>query len=98
MEGTDWRTCDHEWAKKWTLQTEFIGTGNTSYQYQCRKCRIYSYAGILYDKLPDKSKSVFLYGNYVMTSAKTVALMQEAEAKKTIKRFKKKHKCKVKGK
>lgn len=57
-----WKTCEHQWMKKGELQSEFVGVGNTSYQYQCSKCGIYSYAGNLYNQLPDKSKSVFLHG------------------------------------
>ena len=55
----DWHTCDHEWNRK--LAGDFVT--KTSYQWQCQRCLVYSYAGPFYDLLPDKSKSVFLYGN-----------------------------------
>jgi len=58
----DWRTCEHKWMKKDDAGSEYLGVGDTAYQYQCSICKIYSYAGKLYDELPDKSKSVFLHG------------------------------------
>jgi hypothetical protein len=64
----NWRDCDHKWMKKGDVGSEFLGIGNASYQWQCSKCKIYSYAGNLYNELPDKSKSVFLYGG---SNAKT---------------------------
>lgn len=55
----DWKTCDHVLLER-KLAVGFVTT--KSYQWQCCKCQVYSYAGIFYDLLPDKSKSVFLHG------------------------------------
>jgi hypothetical protein len=51
IEG-NWRTCKHEWIVQNTIR-------NVSYRYQCKKCKVYSYVGPLYDSL--KGHSVFLY-------------------------------------
>lgn len=64
----NWRDCEHEWMKKGDVGSEFLGVGNSSYQWQCSKCKIYSYVGKLYDELPDSKKiSISLWSYYHTT-------------------------------
>jgi hypothetical protein len=49
------KDCEHEWEEAKLTPSNHI-------RWFCKKCGIYSYAGKVYDELPDKSKSVFLYG------------------------------------